>query len=427
MKTPMEEVNDFLLPGETVLMTSRQSYLSSVSPDRIYVTDKRLILIHHSFWGLYFGHNIFDATRVDMVKYDSVKGVIITKGKILSSLKIRSRIGTETAEPSSEWGIDGIRHHEAEIMLNLVQDLVENRGAVRIESFGLEEAKEVVDAEHTRFLWLGVQDYQAALGVMQVRREKIGQLLPSEIDRLSKAQVEALKGCILVDYNGSLSASVAKYLKKEYNVETFTLKGGLYAVRHGPNSTPDLIKALQEDAMRTDNWVAKNASLIGRIVEIVFGLVWYADAMLKLNSNFSANVSSLIAQGARGQPYAIQQWIGFWTGLSALNPQAFASIVMGIELIIAVSLVFGLFRKPIYGIGFMYSILIWSIPEGFGGPYNLATSPIWPTEIGTGIIYAFVFALAALINATYGSSKYTLDNLIERHVPRWESIAEIKH
>jgi thiosulfate dehydrogenase (quinone) large subunit len=67
------------------------------------------------------------------------------------------------------------------------------------------------------------------------------------------------------------------------------------------------------------------------------------------------------------------------------------------------------------------SLMIWATPEGFGGSYVAGTGA---TDIGTGIIYAKVCFDLIVINSTYGPSRWSLDNPLERRFPRWASIAE---
>src|SRR5207245_6909546 len=73
----------------------------------------------------------------------------------------------------------------------------------------------------------------------------------------------------------------------------------------------------------------------------------------------------------------------------------------------------GIYRRLIL------SLLIWAIPEGFGGPYGPGS-----TDIGTGIVYSFVFLSLIIINAMSGTSKYSLDYLIEPRLPSWKRVAE---
>ena len=92
-----------------------------------------------------------------------------------------------------------------------------------------------------------------------------------------------------------------------------------------------------------------------------------------------------------------------------------------LEIALGLALVFGLLRKLAYFGGIILSLLIWAIPEGFGGPYGPGS-----TDIGTGVIYGFVFLSLIIINATYGPSKYSLDFFFEKRFPSWKRIAEFR-
>ena len=88
-------------------------------------------------------------------------------------------------------------------------------------------------------------------------------------------------------------------------------------------------------------------------------------------------------------------------------------------MLLGLALVLGFLRKLVYIGGMIYSLFIWAVPEGFGGPYGPGS-----TDIGTGIIYSFTFLALIIINATYGPSKYSLDALIEKRLPSWKRLAE---
>jgi nitrite reductase (NO-forming) len=90
-----------------------------------------------------------------------------------------------------------------------------------------------------------------------------------------------------------------------------------------------------------------------------------------------------------------------------------------LEISLAGALVLGLFRKLAYIGGLFLSLLIWAVPEGFGGPYGPGS-----TDIGTGVVYSFVFLSLIIINALSGTSKYSLDYLVERRLPSWKRVAE---
>jgi nitrite reductase (NO-forming) len=168
-----------------------------------------------------------------------------------------------------------------------------------------------------------------------------------------------------------------------------------------------------------NGFFAKNAVVLKSVSRVVFGLVWLVDASLKFQPGFLQNFSSLIAFSARGQPSLISGWFAFWVNATSANPVFWAYVIAFSELAVAVSLIFGFMRKVGYGGGFLLSLLIWSVPEGFGGPYGPSS-----TDIGTGIIYALVFLMLMVINALEGTSRYSLDYYIEKKVKWWKSLAE---
>jgi uncharacterized membrane protein YphA (DoxX/SURF4 family) len=90
-----------------------------------------------------------------------------------------------------------------------------------------------------------------------------------------------------------------------------------------------------------------------------------------------------------------------------------------LEVALGVALVPGFMPRIAYLGGIIFSLLIWAIPEGFGGPYGPGS-----TDIETGIIYSFVFLSLIIINTISGPSKYSLDFLLERKCRFWKRLAE---
>ena len=81
-----EEINTVISPSETIVLVLRQSLLHSIAPDAAVVTDRRVILIHHSFWGLYLNFNLIKQTEMDIVPFKNIMSVAMIKGKILASV-----------------------------------------------------------------------------------------------------------------------------------------------------------------------------------------------------------------------------------------------------------------------------------------------------------------------------------------------------
>jgi len=170
-----------------------------------------------------------------------------------------------------------------------------------------------------------------------------------------------------------------------------------------------------------DNWFVRNVGSLKTAIRVIFGLVWAVDGSFKFQPGFADSLSQTISDAGQGQPGWLQPWFGFWSQTVSANPAFFATTIGLLELALAFALIFGFMRKVAYGGGIFLSLVIWSVPEGFGGPYGPGSS-----DIGTGIIYAFVFLLLLVINATFGPSRWSLDYAIERLWPSWKKIAEIR-
>jgi uncharacterized membrane protein YphA (DoxX/SURF4 family) len=137
--------------------------------------------------------------------------------------------------------------------------------------------------------------------------------------------------------------------------------------------------------------------------------------VFKWNPAFSSNFSSFVS--TEGQPAFTLPWFNFWTSLVSLNPQFFALSVALIETFLAFALIFGFARKFSYFVGGFFFFIVWSVAEGFGGPYTAMS-----TDIGTGIIYVFVLACLALIDYYAGESRLSLDYYISKKIQWWHFI-----
>ncbi len=59
---------------------------------------------------------------------------------------------------------------------------------------------------------------------------------------------------------------------------------------------------------------------------------------------------------------------------------------------------------------------MWSVAEGFGGPYVPGTS----TDVGAAIIYSLVFLALLLVDV----GRFSVDRWIVRRVPAWRRISD---
>ncbi len=171
----------------------------------------------------------------------------------------------------------------------------------------------------------------------------------------------------------------------------------------------------------TDSWFVRHVGGLKTAMRIVFGIVWGIDGLLKFQPGVAEALPGMISDAGQGQPAWLQPWFSYWSQTVSANPSFFTISIGLLELALAFALVFGLLRKIAYTGGFFLSLVMWSVPEGFGGPYGPSS-----TDIGTGIIYAFAFVFLIILNATYGPSRLSVDALIERRWPGWRRIAEFR-
>lgn len=104
----------------------------------------------------------------------------------------------------------------------------------------------------------------------------------------------------------------------------------------------------------------------------------------------------MISDAGQGQPGWLHGWFSFWTNLQRPEVAFFAYALAAAETLIAVAVILGFARKITYISAAVFSVLIWAVAEGFGGPYTSGAS-----DIGTAVIYAVVFlGLLALMAYT---------------------------
>ena len=166
-------------------------------------------------------------------------------------------------------------------------------------------------------------------------------------------------------------------------------------------------------------WWSRNAGGLGVSIRVVFGMVWIIDGLMKFTWLGPSDVIGLVQGAGQGQPAWLAPWYNFWTSAISSNP-SFALYGVGLwELILGFTLVFGLLRKLSYLSGILLGLLIYSIDEGFGGPYGPGA-----TDIGAAIIYVFVYVALIAIESASASNRLTLDSAIERRFRAWRRISE---
>ena len=153
------------------------------------------------------------------------------------------------------------------------------------------------------------------------------------------------------------------------------------------------------------------------LLRIAFGLIWSIDATLKWLPAFRANFGAIVSGASQGQPGFLQGWFGLWRLIVTGQAPLFAVFAALTETYLALALITGFARRFTYGLGILYGLLVWSVAEGFGGPYVPGTT----TDVGAAIIYSLVFWALLLLDVNAG--RMNVDSLIARRIPVWRRIA----
>jgi nitrite reductase (NO-forming) len=155
---------------------------------------------------------------------------------------------------------------------------------------------------------------------------------------------------------------------------------------------------------------------------IAFGGIWMIDAVLKWLPGFRSTYVAAITGVAKGQPGWLRWWFDFWLKLQTPRPDLFAYLVAVLETLVALAVILGFARKLTYAVSAVFSVVIWAVAEGFGGPYMSGSS-----DIGTAIIYALVFMGLLTLDFYTGPSRFSVDRYLEQRVSWWVKVAEFSH
>ncbi|MDQ2889055.1 MAG: multicopper oxidase domain-containing protein [Gemmatimonadota bacterium] len=171
----------------------------------------------------------------------------------------------------------------------------------------------------------------------------------------------------------------------------------------------------QPDAAISKTWPAAAAAAL----RVAFGVVWAVGAALTWSPDFAVHYVGYLHNAAQGQPTWLAGWFSMWIALVTPHALLFTWLTRIIETTIAIALLTGFARKILYVAGALFSLLIWSTAEGFGGPYTVGA-----TNMGAAISYVLIFVALIAINSSGGRTPYSLDYHIEKRWPRWRHFAE---
>ncbi|TAL90946.1 MAG: nitrite reductase, partial [Rhodanobacter sp.] len=154
-------------------------------------------------------------------------------------------------------------------------------------------------------------------------------------------------------------------------------------------------------------------------MRVAFGVIWAMGAALTWAPDFAVHYVGYLHNAAQGQPAWLAGWFALWIGLVTPHAMLFTWLTRIVETTIALALLTGFARKTLYVVGALFSLLVWSTAEGFGGPYTVGAN-----NMGTAISYVLIFVALIAINVRGGRSPYSLDYFIEKRWPRWRRVAE---
>ena len=154
------------------------------------------------------------------------------------------------------------------------------------------------------------------------------------------------------------------------------------------------------------------------ILRIAFGVIWAVDASLKWQPAFQANFQQMLSDVAKGQPGFLGWWFALWQFVVSGRAPVFGILTASTETYLALAVLTGFARKITYSVGILYGFFVWSVAEGFGGPYRPGTT----TDVGAAIIYSLLFGALLLIDA----GRYSVDRWIEKRHVAWRKIAELR-
>jgi nitrite reductase (NO-forming) len=162
-----------------------------------------------------------------------------------------------------------------------------------------------------------------------------------------------------------------------------------------------------------------SAGWTGTIVRVVFGIIFGIDAYLKWLPGYRSTYLSQLKSVAHGQPSWLHGWFHLWITIQSSAPTLFAVLTGSAETGLALCLLLGVARRLGYTAGAVYTLLIWGVGEGFGGPYMAGA-----TDVGTGIVYTLLFVTLLAFAPPARRERLGLDRFLVPRWPWWRFVAE---
>ena len=152
------------------------------------------------------------------------------------------------------------------------------------------------------------------------------------------------------------------------------------------------------------------------ILRILFGIVWAVAASLKWQPAFIKGFVDIVQGAMDGQPQPVKLWIAFWLSIIHINPSLFAYAIAITETALALCFILGAFTNLACVAGILLSLGVWTVAEGFGGPYIAGQT----VDVGTALPYAILCAVLLCVSA---GQYYGLDRRLARRLGRFSFLA----
>jgi hypothetical protein len=125
---------------------------------------------------------------------------------------------------------------------------------------------------------------------------------------------------------------------------------------------------------------------------LMFGFLWAWDALFKLHPYFLTHFVSFLSGAETGQPAWVVDWLQLWIAVITYTGTVFVGVVSAmVEVLLAWSLLSGKRLRLFLPLGLVFSLMIWSTAEGFGGPYGNGVNGMPGNMFGNAVIYALIF------------------------------------
>ncbi len=184
--------------------------------------------------------------------------------------------------------------------------------------------------------------------------------------------------------------------------------------------TVDLMHLLTSETVEErERWWTRNRIPLAAGTRILFGLIWIVDGAMKFVLMVPSDVTGLVPGAGQGQPDWLAPWFNFWSGVLSANPSLFLCGIGALELAVGLFLVIGFMRKTVHVGGIAFSLMIWAVDEGFGGPYGPGS-----TDIGAVVMYAVIFVALMVVDSFAVPGRDSVNLWIERRLPSWRHLAE---